>query len=171
MGINPKLAGIHLSTDLRRVCDELSGGVIKSVVADIDSKVCAIGQVEGFGENFEPGAGGDIHSAGDSQVCGEVSGTDKRVALVTRQPVVVSVAILISVACHGGVERPAGAKRKDAGKLPVVQQCIEHGVIQLQWARLDNAGGQEAISLVGDAESAFQRSSVNVLHIAGTSNN
>src|SRR5271166_6809348 len=77
MGINPKLAGIHLSTDLRRVCDELSGGVIKSVVADIDSKVCAIGQVEGFGENFEPGAGGDIHSAGDSQVCGETCVVNK----------------------------------------------------------------------------------------------
>src|SRR5271157_651996 len=167
--IQLKLAGIHLSLYLGRVGDELAGRVIKAVVGDDHSAVGAIGEVEGFGKKFKLSTHAHFDGTRDSRVSGEVVGTDKRIPLVTRQPVVVGVAILIRVSRHGCIERAAGAERDYAGKLPVVRQSIEQRVAELERTGIHDSRGQEAISLVGDTESAFQRGGVNILNIAGTS--
>src|SRR5271157_1568088 len=166
--IQLKLAGIHLSLYLGRVGHELAGRVIKAVVGDDDSAVGAIGEVEGFGKKFEVSTHTHLDGTRDSRVSGEVVGTDKRIPLVTRQPVVVGVAILIRVSRHGCIERAAGAERDYAGKFPVVRQAIEQRVAELERTGLHDGRSQEAISLVRDTESALQRGGIDILNVAGT---
>ena len=48
-------------------------------------------------------------------------------------------------------------------------KALSTALPKLEWAGLHDACGQEAISLVGDTESALQRGGINILNIAGTS--
>src|SRR5208283_1265860 len=51
-------------------------------------------------------------------------------------------------------------------KSPVVRDCVQHIVVEVEGPGFSNGCGQETMPLVSHAESALQRDSIGVLHVS-----
>ena len=107
--------------------------------------------------------------SGEAKVGGGVVGPGEGVAAVAGEPVVEVVAVLIGIAGDGGVEGASAAVIHDGGDFPVVEGVAEKFVAAMKRAGLGREGGDQAITLVGDAGSALGAGGVGILHGGGLS--
>lgn len=138
-----------------RVGNELASGVKEAIVADIDPFISAIGDIERFDEKIQLHAVAQFQVASEAKIGTEVISTGKSISTIT-QAIIVGVAILIRVACDGGIEAASGSEGDDAGEFPVIDQGAKPRLVQLDLSWFSYPPSHEPVSLIVGAKTPFR---------------
>jgi hypothetical protein len=143
----------------------------ETVVGDDDALVVAIQSIESFSNQLQFVMRSHIETACKSKISSGIVGAKKCVATVTGNAVIGIVAIPIGISSDASIDGTTATDGEDSGKLPVVEELGEDRVVAAKGLRLVDRGKYEALTLIGDAGSAFGSGGVGVLHGGWTAGN